>query len=53
MNSVPLDDITLRSGAHSSREDGMCLMEAVSFYAGEKHSDHPTCVWQRRPRGVS
>lgn len=36
--------ITLSSGAHASPEDGMCLMEAVAFLAGEQHSDRPQCV---------
>jgi hypothetical protein len=31
-------------GNHSSREVGMCVMEAVSYLAGEAHSDHPTCA---------
>lgn len=44
MNKVPLDAITLRKGAHESRDDGVCLMEAVAWYAGEKHTDRPTCV---------
>jgi hypothetical protein len=37
-------EITLKSGRHESREDGMCLMEAVAFLAGEPHSDHPACT---------
>ncbi len=31
-------------GAHSSPEDGMCVMEAIAFVAGEPFSDHPTCA---------
>ena len=44
MNGVPLDEITLRHGSHTDRNSGVCLMEAVAWYAGEQHSDHPDCV---------
>lgn len=37
-------DITLDIGHHRSREHGTCLMEAVAYLAGEKHSDQPKCV---------
>lgn len=36
--------ITLDSGAHSTPEAGMCLLEAASYVAGEPFSDHPECV---------
>src|SRR5690606_12434912 len=39
-----LDEIILDSGAHPDREQGVCLMEAVAWVAGEPHSDHPRCV---------
>ena len=39
-----LEKITLESGAHESREEGVCLLEAVAWMAGEPHSDHPACV---------
>lgn len=39
-----LDDVVLRAGAHTSPEDDMCLMEAVAFFAGERHSDRPLCA---------
>ena len=32
------------SGAHDSREDGLCVMEAVAYVAGEPHSDRPKCA---------
>ena len=32
------------SGAHSSPDEGACIMEAVSYIAGEPWSDHPACV---------
>jgi len=40
---LDLDNLVLGSGAHSAG-DGFCVMEAVSFVAGEPHSDHPTCA---------
>jgi len=42
--SIDLDAITLRHGAHPTRDDGMCALEAVAWLAGEPHSDHPQCV---------
>src|SRR5437868_4311800 len=39
-----LDGITLKSGGHRSREKGVCVMEAVAWVAGEKHSDNPACA---------
>ena len=39
-----LDSIHLKSGAHSSWEEGVCAMEAAAFIAGEPHTDHPICV---------
>lgn len=35
---------SLGAGSHSSLEDGLCVMEAVSFVAGEPWSDSPTCA---------
>ena len=34
----------LKHGAHNSPKEGMCVMEAVSFVAGEPYSDHPPCA---------
>jgi len=31
-------------GTHANAVDGTCLMELASVLAGEKFSDHPTCV---------
>ena len=39
-----LDTITLDSGSHDRRTDGVCVMEAVAWWAGEDHSDRPECV---------
>lgn len=35
---------TLDSGAHGSPDDGLCVMEAVAYVAGEPHSGHPVCA---------
>jgi len=34
----------LSSGAHSSFEEGICIMEAVAYVAGEPWSDSPVCA---------
>jgi hypothetical protein len=34
----------LKSGSHSGPDAGACILEAVSFVAGEPWSDHPQCV---------
>ena len=39
-----LDTLILKAGAHSSREDGVCVMEAAAWLAGLEHSDAPACV---------
>ena len=44
VRSLDLDDLTLQAGGHSSPEQGLCVMEAVAYMAGEKHSDMPQCV---------
>src|SRR5579885_1976853 len=38
------DGLVLRSGNHSSRDSGVCLLEAAAWMAGEEHSDAPKCV---------
>lgn len=42
--TLDLDTILLKAGAHRSREEGTCLLEAVAWFAGEEHTDHPKCV---------
>jgi hypothetical protein len=37
-------ELPISSGSHRSIEDGMCVMEAVSYVAGEAWSDHPECA---------
>ena len=47
MTSTPLidlDAITLDAGAHTSAEKGMCVMEAVAYFAHLPFSDHPKCA---------
>jgi hypothetical protein len=39
-----LDAVHLGKGAHRNRQDGVCLLEAVAWYAGRDHSDAPPCV---------
>ena len=40
-----LDELILKEGSHSRRgKESVCLMEAVAWVAGEKHSDRPQCV---------
>src|SRR6476660_5639298 len=36
--------ITLARGSHRSPDDGLCFMEAVSFFRGLPHTDCPPCV---------
>ena len=35
---------SLDSGGHKNISDGMCVMEAVAYVAGEPWSDHPACA---------
>jgi hypothetical protein len=44
MTKIDLESVVLKSGAHNSPEEGMCLVEAASLFAGEPFSDSPTCV---------
>jgi len=39
-----LDRITLNVGSHKSLDQGACVMEAVSYIAGEPWSDKPKCA---------
>src|SRR4051794_26192086 len=40
----PTTGLRLGSGPHARRRQGVCVMEAVAWFAGEKHDDHPRCV---------
>ena len=47
IDSTRLAEVTARDighGAHFSLDDGLCVMEAVAYVAGEPWSDHPTCA---------
>jgi hypothetical protein len=39
-----VSDLFLKYGAHKTPDEGVCLLEAVAYVAGEPHSDHPQCV---------
>ena len=39
-----LKTLKLSHGSHSTPEAGLCLMEAVAYFAGEAHSDAPACA---------
>jgi hypothetical protein len=38
------DTMELKYGDHATREDGLCLMEAVALLGGEGHTDKPECA---------
>jgi len=42
--TINLETLNLAKGAHNDRDNGLCLLEAVAWLAGEPHSDHPACV---------
>ena len=42
--TLDLGTLALKRGNHVSRADGVCLMEAVAWYAGKDHTDMPPCV---------
>ena len=44
MHHIDLDSIVLASGGHQTRDQGVCLLEAVAWWAEEPHTDHPECV---------
>jgi hypothetical protein len=39
-----LERITLASGGHNDRKQGVCAMEAAAWLAGREHTDSPICV---------
>ena len=43
-SEISLDSVHLTLGAHASREDGMCALEAIAWLAGEPHGADPVCV---------
>jgi len=44
MKVLDFAELKLETGAHKTPADGMCVMEAVAFVAGEQFSDHPACA---------
>ena len=42
--TIDIETLELLNGAHGSRSEGVCLLEAVAWFAGEPHTDHPACV---------
>ena len=42
--TLDLDTLTLAKGGHETRAGGVCLTEAVAWFAGEPHSAYPACV---------
>ena len=41
---LDLSTLTLATGAHETRQEGVCLLEAAAWWAHEPHTDHPACV---------
>ena len=41
---IDYDSLVLKKGNHKNPDDGLCVMEAAAFVAGEPHSDSPACV---------
>ena len=39
-----ISEIHLSHGSHATREEGMDIMEAVAYAAGEPHTDRPRCA---------
>jgi hypothetical protein len=44
MKTFDLETLKLTTGSHEDREAGLCIMEAVAWFANEPHSDHPQCA---------
>ena len=41
---IDLSTIVLTAGYHETREEGMSVVEAAAYLAGERHSEQPHCV---------
>ncbi len=41
---IDFESLLLARGAHNSPTKGLCLLEAVAYFAGREHNDHPPCV---------
>jgi hypothetical protein len=44
ISEIPSRITNVLRGGHYERENGMCVMEAASYIAGEKHTAAPQCV---------
>ena len=44
MHHIDLTTLTLAKGGHEDRTEGTCLLEAVAWFAGEPHTDRPSCT---------
>lgn len=44
MSELDLATLHLSRGKHNNPDNGMCLLEAVSYVAGEPFTDQPKCV---------
>ncbi len=44
MHHIELDKLRLGKGSHDDPTDGLCVMEAVAYWASEPHTDRPACV---------
>jgi hypothetical protein len=44
MTTLNIETIEIKHGSHSSPEDGACVMEWVSIFAGLPFSDSPECT---------
>ena len=44
VKELDLESVVLNHGSHSSPDEGACLLEVVSMFAGEAFSDKPSCV---------
>ena len=53
-HTLDLEAIELNGGSHDSPDEGHCLLEVVSMFAGEPFTDSPKCVSQvLRSFGIS
>ena len=44
MTDIDLAAVHLGKGAHNTADDGLCLLEAVAYFADRPHTDAPPCV---------
>src|SRR5438045_4740109 len=41
---IEFESLRLAHGSHGSPSEGLCVMEAVAYFAGREHTDAPPCV---------